>query len=134
VAIATTNVALALAAYAVLPLGAKMVGVALAYSLTYLCGLALSTAVLRRRTEGLDGPAVVRHYVRLLVAAVPAGLLGWTVSWVVGRSLGDGPGGSLASLAAGGAVLLLVYIGLARALRVRELTDLLARVGIRART
>ena len=134
VAIATTNVALALAAYAVLPLGAKMVGVALAYSLTYLCGLALSTAVLRRRTEGLDGPAVVRHYVRLLVAAVPAGLLGWTVSWVVGRSLGDGPSGSLASLAAGGAVLLLVYLGLARALRVRELTDLLARVGIRART
>ena len=67
---------LALAAYAVLPLRWRMVGVALAYSVTYLGGLALSTAVLRRRTGGLDGRAVVRHYVRLVVAAVPAAVLG----------------------------------------------------------
>jgi putative peptidoglycan lipid II flippase len=133
VAIAATNVMLALAAYAVLPLRWKMVGVALAYSLTYLAGLALSTSVLRRRTGGLDGHNVVRHYVRLLAAAVPAGLLGWLVAWLVGRRLGDGLGGSAASLAAGGLVLMLGYVGLASALHVRELTDLLARLGIRSR-
>jgi putative peptidoglycan lipid II flippase len=133
VAIAATNVLLALAAYAVLPLRWKMVGVALAYSVTYLAGLALSTSVLRHRTGGLDGHQVVRHYVRLLAAAVPAGLLAWLVAWLVGRWLGAGLGGSAASLAAGGLVLLLGYVGVARALHVRELTDLLARLGIRSR-
>jgi hypothetical protein len=48
-AIAATNVGLALVAYAVLPLRWRMVSVALA-ALTYLVGLALSTSVLRRRT------------------------------------------------------------------------------------
>ena len=128
VAIAGTNVLLALAAYAVLPLRWRMVGVALAYSVTYVGGLALSTAVLRRRTGGLDGHRVVRHYVRLVIAAIPAGLLGWTVAWAVGQVLGDGFGASLVSLAAGGMVLLAVYVGVARALHVAELTALLRKV------
>jgi len=105
-----------------------MVGVALAYSVTYVGGLALSTAVLRRRTGGLDGHRVVRHYVRLVIAAIPAGLLGWTVAWAVGQGLGDGFVASLVSLAAGGLVLLAVYVGVARALHVAELTALLAKV------
>jgi putative peptidoglycan lipid II flippase len=128
IAIASTNVVLALAAYAVLPLRWRMVGVALAYSVTYVAGLALSTAVLRRRTGGLDGHRVIRHYVRLVTAAVPAALLGWTVAWAVGQAVGRGLGGSLLSLAAGGLVLLVVYVGVARALHVAELTGLMARV------
>ncbi len=127
-AIAGSNVVLALAAYAVLPLRWRMVGVALAYAVTYAGGLALSTSVLRRRTGGLDGAGVVRHYVRLAVAAVPAGLLAWAVSWAAGQRLGTGLGGSLAALTSGGVVLVIAYVGLARALRVEELTELLGRV------
>jgi putative peptidoglycan lipid II flippase len=122
--IAATNVGLALALYAVLPLRQRMLGVALAYSLTYVVGLALSTAVLRRRVGDLDGKRVVRTYVRLAAAAVPAALAGWLVSWLVSRSLGNGLTGSLASLAAGGLVLLAVYLLLARVLHVRELSTL----------
>jgi len=50
------------------------------------------------------------------------------VAWAVGTRLGHGFGGSLVALAAGGVVLLAVYVALARALRVRELTELLGRV------
>ena len=128
VVIAGTNVVLALAFYAVLPLRWKMIGVAFAYALTYVGGLALSTSVLRRRTGGLDGAAVVRHYVRLLVAAVPSAALAALVAWLVGRAAGRGMLASLAALAAGGAVLLLGYVGTARLLHVDELTALLRRV------
>lgn len=127
-AVAGTNVVLALAAYAALPLRWRMVGVAAAYSVTYLGGLALSTSVLRRRTGGLDGHEVVRHYVRLLVAAVPAGVLGWLVAWALDRVLGDGLLPALGALAAGGLALLAAYVMIARALHVRELTELLGRV------
>ncbi|MCY7372641.1 MAG: murein biosynthesis integral membrane protein MurJ [Spirochaetaceae bacterium] len=131
-AIAATNVALALAAYAFLPLRGKMIGVAAAYALTYVLGLALSTAVLRRRVGGLDGPRVLRTYARLVTAAVPSALAGWGVSWLVARRLGDGLSGSVASLAAGGAVLLVLYLLLGRALRVRELAALATFVRARA--
>lgn len=131
--IAATNVVLALAAYAALPLRWRMAGVALAYAVTYAGGLALSTSVLRRRTGGLDGHPVVRHYVRLVTAAVPAAFLGWLTAWATGQWLGDGVGGSLVSLTGGGLVLLGCYVAAARALGVAELTDLLARLPGRGR-
>lgn len=128
VGIAACNVVLAVLAYAVLPLELKMVGVAAAYAATYAVGLALSTAVLRRRVGGLDGSRVVRTYVRLVLAAVPAGGLAAGVSWLVSRGLGDGAAGSLVSLGAGGVVLVATYVLAARALRVDELSALLATV------
>jgi putative peptidoglycan lipid II flippase len=131
VVIAGVNIGLALLAFAVLPLAAKMVGVAAAYAVTYAFGLALSTAVLRRRVGGLDGAEVVRTYVRLVLAAASAGLVGWLASWLVGRSLGDGVGGSMVSLAVGGVVLLAGYIAAARALRVREMDLLIGTVRAR---
>ena len=131
VVIAGVNIGLALLAFAVLPLATKMVGVAAAYAVTYAFGLALSTAVLRRRVGGLDGAEVVRTYVRLVLAAASAGLVGWLASWLVGRSLGDGVGGSMVSLAVGGVVLLAGYIAAARALRVREMDLLIGTVRAR---
>ena len=132
-AIAATNVLLAMGAYAVLPLRGKMIGVAAAYALTYVLGLALSTALLRRRVGGLDGPRVLQTYARLTLAAVPSALAGFGVSALVARRLGDGLTGSAASLAAGGTVLLVLYLLLGRALRVQELAALTtlvrARVG-----
>ena len=126
VVIAATNVGLALLAYAALPLELKMVGVAAAYALTYVIGLALSTAVLRRRVGGLDGSRVVRTYVRLTLAAIPAAGAATAVSWLISRAAGDGGAGSLAALAAGGVVLVALYVLGARLLHVDELSALLA--------
>ena len=128
VGIAATNVVLALAAYALLPLNWKMVGLAAAYSATYAVGLALSTAVLRRRLGGVDGRRVARTYVRLVLAATPAGLLAWGLSHAVIAWIGDGPAGSAVALAVGGVVLLVGYVLTARALHVEELTDMTAMV------
>jgi putative peptidoglycan lipid II flippase len=125
VAIAALNVGLALLAYAALPLAQKMIGVAVAYAVTYVAGLGLSTTVLRRRTGGLDGRRVVRTYVRLLVAGLVAGGSAWTASYLVSRPMDPGAAASMTGLVVGGLVLLVAYVGVARALRVQELTDLL---------
>ena len=133
VVIATVNVGLALLAFGLLPLEAKMIGVAAAYSVTYLLGLALSTAVLRRRLGGLDSARVVRTYVRLLVAGTVAGGLAWVAARLAGSSLAEGAAASAVSLAAGGVVLLATYVLLARLLHVHELTDLVGSVRGRVR-
>ena len=132
VGIAVTNVVLALLAYAALPLRWRVVGMAASYALTYYVGLALSTAVLRRRIGGLDGHRVVRTYAQLLAAAVPAAALAYAVARLVTASLGEGAAGSLAALVAGGVVMLGGYLLLARALRIAELSALLGMVRSRS--
>lgn len=132
VVIAATNVALALLAFAIAPDQWKVTGLALAYAATYVIGLALSTAVLRRRIGDVDGPRVVRTYVRVLVASAPPALLAWGVARLVTNSAGTGQLGSLGACAAGGLVLLGGFLALARAMHIPEVGLLLATVRGRA--
>jgi len=132
VGIAVTNVALALLAYTALPLRWRIVGIAASYAITYYAGLALSTAVLRRRIGGVDGRRVLQTHARLLAAAVPSAAVAYGVARLVTASLGEGPAGSLTALLAGGGVLLAGYLVLARVLRVAELTALIGMVRSRS--
>jgi putative peptidoglycan lipid II flippase len=134
VGIATTNVVVALVAYAVLPLRWRLIGIALAYGAAYLVGLLVSTRVLARRTGGLDGRRVVRTYVRLVVAAAPAAALGWLTSYAVGERLGNDPAGSLAALLAGGPVVLAGFLLGARLLHIGEVYALLSVARRRGRS
>ncbi len=132
VGITVTNVLLALLAYAALPLRWRVVGMAASYAVTYYIGLGFSTAVLRRRIGGLDGRRVMRTYVQLLAAAVPSAAAAYGVARLVTASLGDGAGGSLVALVAGGFVMLAGYLLLARVMRIPELTALLGMVRSRS--
>jgi putative peptidoglycan lipid II flippase len=127
-AIAATNVALALAAYAVAPLRWKVVALALAYSATYAVGLVLSTAVLRRRLGGVDGPRVVRAYVRLVAAVALPALAAWGVARLVTDRVGVDLVASLTALAAGGLVLVGGFLAAARLLRIPEVAALTSTV------
>jgi putative peptidoglycan lipid II flippase len=117
----------------VLPSRWAVVGIAGAYSLTYVIGLAISLAVLRRRTHGLDGRRVLRTYVRLGVAGAVAGVLAAVANQAVLDRLGHGFAGALAGLAVGGAVLGGAFLLGALAMRVAELTALLGLVRGRTR-
>jgi putative peptidoglycan lipid II flippase len=132
VGIAVTNVALAVLAYSVLPLRWRIVGIAASYALTYYVGLGLSTAVLRRRIGGVDGARVMRTYAQLLAAAAPSAAVAYGVARLVTSELGEGPMGSLTALAAGGAVLLVGYLLLARVLRIGEVNALIGMVRSRS--
>ena len=123
---------LALFAYSVASPANRVTGLALAYAATYMVGLALSTAVLRRRLHGIDGQRVVRTYVRLVLAAAPSALLAWFVAGAVTDQAGVTLLGSLAACVAGGVVLLGGFFGLCRVMHVAEVGVLLATVRGRA--
>jgi putative peptidoglycan lipid II flippase len=128
VVIAATNVVLALVAYVVMPDRLTLVGLALAYSATYAVGLALSTAVLRRRLGGVDGRRVTRTFVQLVAAVLPGAIAAWGFSRALTGWLGEGLVGSAAALGIGGLVLLVGFLTIGRALHIEELATMGATV------
>lgn len=95
-------------------------------------GAVVALVLVRRLLEGLRLYDVVRSYVRLSIAALLAGLLTWgAAAWL--RTLVTGPLQGPAVLAVGGLLFLLVYLALARVMRVAEVDQLLGPVLARAR-
>jgi putative peptidoglycan lipid II flippase len=101
-----------------------VVGVGLGMSCAYGVGAALSAVGLRRRLGRLDGRRVLGTYLRVAAAALPAGLAGRLTSGGVHWALGYGKPASALALAAGGLVVLGVYLLGCRVLRLTEVSEL----------
>jgi putative peptidoglycan lipid II flippase len=94
-------------------------------------GAASSYSLLRHLLGGLRTPALVRFLVRMLLSAGPAALAAWGTAWALHAGFGDGLDSKLGSvlfLAAVGLVDGVVYLLLARVLRVREVTEVVETV------
>jgi len=100
-----------------------VIGIGLGMAAGYTVGAVLSAVLLHRRLGRLDGARVLRTYVRLACAALPAGLAGWAVSRGVHAVLGEGLAGHAVALVLGGLVVLVGYLAACRAMRVTELDD-----------
>ncbi|MGW7292910.1 murein biosynthesis integral membrane protein MurJ [Streptomyces xiamenensis] len=104
-------------------------GIAFSYGIAYGLGVSIAWRRLRARMgTDLDGARVVRTYIRLAGASIPAALLGGGAGYAITGALGHGTIGSLAALAGGGAVLLVVFYLTARRMRVEELTAMVGMV------
>ncbi|MFD5556018.1 murein biosynthesis integral membrane protein MurJ [Streptomyces sp. NPDC127068] len=122
--IAAVNIALATACHLLLPVRWAVVGMAGAYSLSYLAGLALTARLLRTRLGGrLDEGGLLRTYRKPFCAAVPAAGAGWAAARAC-AVLGTGTWPTAVALVAGTLTLALVYLLLARLLKVSELRRL----------
>ncbi|MFF3955103.1 murein biosynthesis integral membrane protein MurJ [Streptomyces sp. NPDC001890] len=122
--IAALNAGLSVAAYLLLPVRWAVTGMAGAYSVALFAGFAATAYVLHRRVGGgaaapLRSPALWAQ-LRLVVAAVPAGLLGY----VAARACAGY--GDFVAVGAGTFVLLFTVALLARPLRLREVAAVLA--------
>ena len=122
------NVAVNVVLARVLPAKWVTLGLAASYSASYVYGFLLSRHRLVRRIGGIQGPRVLRTYVRLVIAAVVSAAAAFGVSLGVHAALGTGWAGSAASTAGGGLVMAALYVFLARRMHVEELTDLLEQV------
>jgi putative peptidoglycan lipid II flippase len=118
------NIGADVALYELLSPRWRVVGLALGFGASYWVALVLTSRALGRRLGGLDGYRVVRTYVRLCLASAVAGLLALALARLADRAIGSGFAGSLAGLAVGSAVGLAVLLGLARRMRIGELTAL----------
>ncbi|GAB3622359.1 hypothetical protein GCM10027418_04410 [Mariniluteicoccus endophyticus] len=104
-------------------------GLALAYSLSYVFGLALSYHRLGKRLPGLSVTALVRHLVRVGLAVAPGAALAWFITTKVGESMLA----QALGLVAGGLVALALFFVLARVLRIHEVNEIVSTVLRRGR-
>ena len=134
--VGATNVALALAFTARVGPAGTAPGLVLAYAGAYLVGSVASYSLLRRVLGGLETPVLVRFLVRMVIAAGLATAVAWAAQhgveqlWPTVGSTSGGPGptsGSgkvqaVAMLAGTGLLDVLVFLVLARLLRITEVT------------
>ncbi|MEU9330581.1 murein biosynthesis integral membrane protein MurJ [Streptomyces canus] len=123
--ISTANIALATACHLLMPPRWAVTGLAGAYAASYAIGLLITAMLLRRRLEGrLDGKRLCRTYGKLTASALAAGALGWFVARSSSIAVTSTTWAPALGLAAGGLTMLLVFVLLARILKISELRSL----------
>ncbi|MEU6550579.1 murein biosynthesis integral membrane protein MurJ [Streptomyces sp. NPDC046915] len=123
--IGVVNIALATACHLLLPTRWAVTGMAGAYTLSYLAGLALTARLLARKAGGrLDDGTVRVTYTKLLAASACAAGAGWAAARSCGAALGEGTVPTALAILAGTLVLAVVYLVLGRILKVGELRRL----------
>jgi len=110
----------------VLPPHLWVVGIGVAMAVSNTATVLLRTAGVSRLLHGLDGPRVLSQHARVVLATLASALVGALVLWVLPGSGTSSWLGALATVAVAGIVMTGVYFAGLRALRVTELSDLLA--------
>ncbi|RAX21905.1 MULTISPECIES: murein biosynthesis integral membrane protein MurJ [unclassified Actinomyces] len=118
-------VLICLMAYLLAPANHWMVWAAVGSATCQIAGFLVLVPLIRRHLPDLDGPRVVGTYVRLIVAALPAILVGLGVRRLLGSADGSLTGtrqvDALVTVLIVAAVMTLVYLAVAKLLRVQEL-------------
>ena len=114
---------------AVLPAGQVVIGMAFVYGISYVFSAVVAWRLLSRRVGGLDGRVVTRSLVRMHVATVPPLVLAFAVGAAVGAVVHPGPVYGFITVLIGGGGAVLLYIVVAKALRLDELNQLMRMVG-----
>jgi len=134
VVMAVVVVAGTLAGQALLPNALWVAGAGFSMSVSYLVGTVIAILTLRRRLGGrIDGARLVRTHARAALAAIVAAGAGFGVLLAVLAVGPDGVAGAVVQCLVAGTVMVLVYLGGLRVLRVGELDTLLGPVLRRVR-
>ncbi len=123
-----TNVAANLTALAVFPKTSVVAALGAGFGLSNLVGAILAWRILSRRLGGLAGRQIGGSLLRMHLAAVPAVLCAASVVVMISRVFPAGHAAAAAIVVLGGGGAVAFYVLFASALRVEELTGLLAMV------
>jgi putative peptidoglycan lipid II flippase len=120
------NVAVSFTLYNTLPAEWIVVGLAAGFVVAQLVGVILCWSILRLRLGGLDGKRIIGTHLKLIIAAVPTGLVAYAIHLAVNRWLGAGMLGALLALVAGSAIGGVLYLVTAKLLRVPEVETMVS--------
>jgi putative peptidoglycan lipid II flippase len=107
-----------------LPPHLRVPGLAAGLALSYVVGTALAVVRLREHLGGLDGRRIVRLAVRASLAALLAAALARLLSDLVRSGLGSGAAAAILAAVLGAGAGVVLYVGAARRMRIRELAGL----------
>lgn len=100
-----------------------------AYALAYLVAVLLSRPVLRRKVPRVHGAGIGLPLLAMVIAAVIAVGAGRGALWLLGTAVDwSGPIGAVLQLVVAAVVMLPVYAGIARLLRIHEVTEVVSMV------
>ncbi len=106
----------------------------LAYACAYAVGAVLSYAILSRTVGGLAGRRLARFLVRLLIAVAGSAAVAYGLRELVSDvEVGNGKVAAVLHLLVAGSAFIGVYLGLARLLRISEVTDVMRLIHRRLR-
>jgi putative peptidoglycan lipid II flippase len=134
-ALSLTNVVVAWVLVTSQPASRTAPMLVIAYLSSYVVGAAISLTSLRREVGSIEGAALVRFLVRMLLVLAGAGAAAWLTAWALTPLVGDTPGPipSLVRAGVAGLVGCAVTLAGARLLRVSEVTSLVDIVAARLR-
>ena len=136
--IATTNILAAVLLTRGAPAAETAPRLVIAYACAYAVGALVSYVILSRTVGGLAGSTLLRFLVRLLLAVAVSGAAAWGLRRLLDGLLdgvvpGDGKLHAVLDLGVAGLGFFLIYLLLARVLRITEVTDVMKMVGSRLR-
>jgi putative peptidoglycan lipid II flippase len=133
IATAAVNITLSLIVYNVLPTAHIAEGIAFGFAVANLLGVVICTSMLRYRLGELDGRRILQSHVRLLVAAVPAGIYAFCIHFGFDRMVGSGQMSAVASLVMGVGGGAIIYLVAAQFMRVGEVETMVRTLTSRLR-
>ncbi|GAA0422872.1 hypothetical protein Acor_58410 [Acrocarpospora corrugata] len=122
------NAAIGITLYLTLPPQVVVMGLAGAFTVTYVVGSALTWLLASRRIGGLGGRLVASGLIRMYLAAIPAALVALLVLWGSVRVADINAISSAVVLAVGGGLGGLVYLLVAHRLRIAEVGSIIGMV------
>ncbi|MFE5580382.1 murein biosynthesis integral membrane protein MurJ [Kitasatospora sp. NPDC056531] len=125
--VAACQAGFSLICWVALPAQWTVTGMALGYGLAYAVGVTVAVPKLKKKIGGLDTKRIGKTYSRLAAACVPAAVVGLGVSLAVQQVLAGWPG-SVLSVVLGGGLQMLVFVFIAKRLRIEEMNAMLGMV------
>jgi putative peptidoglycan lipid II flippase len=118
------SISLALVGYAILPTDMIVEGIAIALGISWAVGCVVAGRILSRRMAGLGGRQIVRTHVKIAVATIPAFIFALGVHELFVKLFYYRTITSIVALIIGGAGAAVLYVLVARRLRISEVETL----------
>jgi putative peptidoglycan lipid II flippase len=131
VAVMAANIGISLLVLNVVPTGHVVEGLGASFGVSNVVGAVVSWRILSRRLGGLAGRQIADSLGRMHLAAVPALLFAWAVTFMVGVLFAPGPVFGFVTVFLGGSGGLLLYLLFSRALGISEVAALTSTVKTR---